>query len=408
MAISPFAGGIVGAVIGTADSKALISGCSNSAVNGSFEILQAGTDYILIQADMATTITQASGITITRTKAKYDTAIVKRTAFTRSSGITFKRQSQSFDFVCEHDNRLWGCNSLNHEIYASKLGDPTNWNCYEGVSTDSYTVSVGSDGDFTGCISHMGYVLFFKEQYIHMMYGNKPANYQLNTKVSTGVRKGCSDSLEVVNETLFYVGRNGVYSFDGAIPQKVSDNILSDISEAKASQQDNHYYLSCMKDGVQTLLVYDPDKKIWDVEDDTEFQFAAYGDGVLYYIDADDNLTTITGDNDDIIWWSIESGDLIESSLNEKYISRAKFHMLLEAGAEADIFFRYDEDPIWHRKGTIHSIKRTTYTLPILAQRCNKFRWKMEGKGRAKLLAMGVTVEGGSEINGSLQSWYRR
>lgn len=34
-----------------------------------------------------------------------------------------------------------------------------NWNCFEGIATDSYAASVGSDGDFTGCIGHMGYRL---------------------------------------------------------------------------------------------------------------------------------------------------------------------------------------------------------------------------------------------------------
>lgn len=385
-----------------------ISGCSVSAVNGSHEIVQAGNDYILINVTLTSKTTQNSGMTITRTKHKIANGILKRTGFTRSSGITFSRESQDFDYVCEHNNRLWACNSLNHEIYASKLGDPTNWNCYEGISTDSYTVTVGSDGVFTGCVSHMGYVLFFKEQSIHIMYGSKPANFQLNTTIAPGVREGCSKSLVVVNETLFYVARNGVYSYDGAIPQKVSDNILSDISDAVCSQQDNRYYMSCLKDGERALLVYDPQYRIWDVEDDTEFKFAAYGDGKLHFIDGDNNLTTITGNRDELIWWSMDSGDIIASTLNEKYITRIKFYFLLEEGAEANIYIRYDMDPIWHRQGTIYSTTKKTYTIPIMAQRCYKFRWKIEGKGQIKVIACGYTVEGGSELNGTIQSQFRR
>lgn len=385
-----------------------ISGCTVSGVNGSHEIVQAGTDYILIDLTLTAKTTQSSGVTITRTKHKLDNGILKRTGFTVASGITFTRESQDFDFVCEHNNRLWACNSLNHEIYASKLGDPTNWNCYEGISTDSYTATVGSDGEFTGCISHMGYVLFFKEQSIHIMYGAKPSNFQLNTTIAPGVRKGCSKSLCVVNETLFYVGRNGVYSYDGAIPQKVSDNIVSELSDAVAGQQDNHYYLSCLKDGKQSLLVYDPQYKLWDVEDDTRFKYAAYGDGMLHFIDGANQLTTITGDRDEIIWWSMDSGDIVASDLNQKYISKIRFYFSMDVGAEADIYIQYDMDPLWHRQGTVHSITKKTYTVPILAQRCYKFRWKIEGKGQMKLLACAYTVEGGSEINGNVQSFFRR
>lgn len=385
-----------------------IAGCSSSAYNTSKTILQAGTNYILVDGTLSAAFTQASGVTITRTKYKADDIIVKRTAFTQASGITIKRKCHDMDFICEHNNRLWGCNSLTHEIYASKLGDPTNWNCYEGLSTDSYTVTVGSDGDFTGCISHSGYVLFFKENSIHVMFGAKPANFQLNSKNMPGVRKGCEASLQVVAETLYYVGRNGVYAYDGAVPLKISNNILSELTAAVACQQDNKYYLSCQKDGVQTVLVYDPKYQIWDVEDHARFQFATYGDGALYYIDGNKKLTTITGDNDEQIWWTLESGDLTESSLNEKYISRAQFNFLLEQGAEVNIYFRYDDDPMWEKKGTIYCTKRTTYTLPIIARRCNRFRWRMEGKGQMKLFAMAINVEGGSEINGSLQPWKRR
>ena len=63
------------------------------------------------------------------------------------------------DFLCENENRLWGCKG--DTIYASKLGDPFNWNVFDGVSTDSYAVDVGSAGDFTGCFAYRGYPVFF-------------------------------------------------------------------------------------------------------------------------------------------------------------------------------------------------------------------------------------------------------
>lgn len=386
-----------------------IAGCTGgaSSYNGSMTVRGAGTGYILVDGTLASNVTQASGITINRTAFEQTGVTVKRTSFTRASGITIKRQSPSFDFVCEHDNRLWACNSSNHEIYASKLGDPTNWNCYEGISTDSYTVTVGSDGNFTGCCAHMGYVLFFKEQSISVMYGNKPSNFQLNHRQMPGVRAGCNRSLCVVNETLFYVGRDGVYQYDGAAPKKVSDVIISTLTEAVASQQDGKLYLSCLKDGTRTLLVYDPRYQIWDTEDSTHFKFAAYGDGVLYYIDSANALRTITGSDTAVIDWSLESGDLRENSLNQKWISKAQFNLWLDVGSEANIYFQFDEDPLWHRAYTVHSVIGKTYNIPIVPQRCSRFRWKIEGKGQAKLLAMGISVEGGSEINGNVQSWVR-
>ena len=71
--------------------------------------------------------------------------------------IHIVNQMPELDFVIESGNRLWGCRyGLNlegdfvNEIRASKLGDFKNWNSLDGISTDSYFASLGTDGEFTG------------------------------------------------------------------------------------------------------------------------------------------------------------------------------------------------------------------------------------------------------------------
>lgn len=360
-----------------------ISGCTNSAYNVTKVITEVGNDYIVVTGALSSSFTQASG-------------------------LTFERKAPDMDYVCEYNNRLWGCSSASHEIYASKLGDPFNWNAFEGISTDSYVLTVGSDGDFTGCIAHMGYVIFFKEQYIHVMYGDKPANYSLNTKQLPGVKTGCAASLQIINETLYYVGRNGVYAYNGAVPMLISDNLTKSMSVCVAGRQDDVYYLSCTRDGKHELLTYDTKYHLWHKQDDLRFVCTAFGEGVLYYIDTDGNLSTITGDNDEKIEWFVESGDIVEGSIDQKYVSKIRFNFWMDDHAEANIFMRYDDDPLWERKGTVKSIKNMTYVLPIIPKRCNKYRYRIEGYGQFKLFGMVREVEGGSEVNGSIYSGKRR
>lgn len=86
--------------------------------------------------------------------------------FTIGSGgdaetLTIKRTVPDMDFLCENENRLWGCKE--DTIYASKLGDIFNWNVFDGVATDSYSVNVGSAGDFTACCSYLGYPCFSRK-----------------------------------------------------------------------------------------------------------------------------------------------------------------------------------------------------------------------------------------------------
>ena len=121
---------------------------------------------------------------------------------TRETNLRLERTVPIMDFVIESGNRLWGCRygenadgTVVNEIYASKLGDFKNWFCYMGLSTDSYSVTCGTDGQWTGAITHLGYTLFFKENHLHKIYGNFPANYQVQTTACRGVQRGAGSSL---------------------------------------------------------------------------------------------------------------------------------------------------------------------------------------------------------------------
>ena len=114
------------------------------------------------------------------------------------------------DHITSAGNRLWGCRyglsedgRVVNELYACKLGDFRNWNCFMGISTDSYVVTVGTDGQFTGAITHLGSPLFFKETCMHKVYGNS-LPFGVQDTACRGVQKGCEKSLAIVNEVLYY------------------------------------------------------------------------------------------------------------------------------------------------------------------------------------------------------------
>ena len=162
------------------------------------------------------------------------------------------RHMPNMDFLIESGNRLWGCRygtALNgdvvNEIYACKLGDFKNWSCFMSLSTDSYTASCGTDGQFTGAITHLGYPLFFKENCVHKVYGNIPANFQIQDTACRGVQKGCHGSLAIVNETLFYKSRGGICAFDGSLPKDASYVLGNEAySDAVGGAHGNKYYVS--------------------------------------------------------------------------------------------------------------------------------------------------------------------
>jgi hypothetical protein len=219
--------------------------------------------------------------------------------------VTVKRQIPNMDFIIESGNRLWGCRygtSINgevvNEIYASKLGDFKNWNCFLGISTDSYAATVGTDGAFTGAIEHLGYPLFFKENCMHKVYGNYPSQYQIQTTTCRGVQKGCDKSLAIVNEVLYYKARSGVCAYDGSLPSEISyafgeENYFN----ATAGAVGNKYYISmCDSTDMWHMFVYDSVKGMWHREDDTQAVCFSNYRGDLYYIDyADNQIKSVRG-----------------------------------------------------------------------------------------------------------------
>jgi hypothetical protein len=332
-------------------------------------------------------------------------------AITQDKPITITRKMPYMDFIIESGNRLWGCRygknaneEIVNEIYASKLGDFKNWNCFMRISTDSYVAPVGTDGQFTGAITHLGYPLFFKENCVHKVYGNYPANYQIQTTACRGVQKGCEKSLAIVNEVLYYKARSAVCAYDGSLPVEMS-SALGEMSyhNAVAGSLGNKYYIS-MSDANEEyhLFVYDTLKGMWHREDDTQATEFCNCRGDLYYIDyADNQIKTVRGTgitDPSQIKWEAVTGIIGTDSPDKKYISRMDVRMSLDVGARVAFYAEYDSSGEWEYLFTMDGVKLRNFAVPIRPQRCDHMRLKIIGTGDAKIYSICKTIEQGSDI----------
>lgn len=330
---------------------------------------------------------------------------------TQKEPITIKRSMPTMDFIIESENRLWGCRyGMNtsgdfvNEIYASKLGDFKNWTCYMGLSTDSYAVSVGTDGAFTGAITHLGYPIFFKENCMHKIYGNYPANYQITTTTCRGVQKGSHKSLAIVNEVLYYKARKAICAYDGSLPQEISYN-LGDIpySDATAGALGNKYYIS-MLDGTDDewkFFVYDAKTGLWHKEDNTRADDFCAFKGDLYFIEnSTGNIKTVGGSgtpDTDPIEWMAETGIIGTDSPDKKTISRINVRMSLDTDALAVVYIQYDSSGEWEYALSVQGSKLRSMSIPIKPKRCDHLRLRIEGQGECKLYSITKTIMQGSD-----------
>ena len=332
-------------------------------------------------------------------------------AVTYESKLKLERTVPIMDFVIESGNRLYGCRygpaangEVVNEIYASKLGDFRNWNCMMQISTDSWVGGVGTDGQFTGAITHMGYPLFFKENCVHKVYGNYPANFQIQTTACRGVQKGCDRSLAIVNETLFYKARNAICAYDGSLPTEVSYALGNEVyNEAVGGSHGNKYYIS-MKDvsGNYNLFVFDTAKGMWHKEDDLQVDYFCSCRGEMYAISKGKIITMLGSSTPDAdpVEWMVQTGEIGISSPDMKYISRLTLRMLMDIGSEVRIYAQYDFSDEWEALCNIRNAESLrSFSLPIRPRRCDHMKLRIEGEGMAKIYSITKTIEQGSELS---------
>ena len=331
---------------------------------------------------------------------------------TISNEVTISRKMPNVDFIVESENRLWGCRygvaangDIVNEIYASKLGDFKNWSCYMGISTDSYTASVGTDGPFTGAITQPGTVLFFKENCIHKVYGNFPANFQIQTTVCRGVQKGCERSLAMVNEIVFYKAKHAVCAYDGSLPTEISGSLGEErYKNAVAGAHGNKYYIS-MEDmqGNYHLFVYDTSKGMWHKEDNLRADAFCSCREEMYCIDHDSgDIIAMLGSGEKIrsqVDWMVETGPIYMEMPDMKYLTRLLIRMSVEMGGRFRIFLQYDSFGAWELQFAGKSTSTRSFSMPIRPRRCDHFRLRIEGEGDARIYSITKTIEQGSDIS---------
>ena len=357
------------------------------AMNGSQYVYAAGDDWIVILGLLDRVMTQTIGT------------------------VSIQRKCPDMEFVIENDNRLWGCHygedadgKMLNEIYACKLGDFKNWRVYQGISTDSYAVSLGSDGPFTGAIAYGGMPLFFKETCVHKLYGNQPKNYQVMTTQMRGVQKGSEKSLTIVDGTLLYMSPTGVEAYDGSLPTAIGTRLGdADRGHAVAGALDSRYYMACREGGENHLYVYDLRRDIWMEEDGpAAMAFVPY-ENDLYLLDGETGkiltMTGTAGEAEGLVEWMAETGLQGWEQVNQKYLTRYNIRAKLPAGTRIKFALEYDSDGKWWDKLGQENFTSSTKTMlmPVYPKRCDHIRMRIEGRGEIKIFSIARLMTNGGD-----------
>lgn len=324
--------------------------------------------------------------------------------YTEAGRIQVCRKLPDLKYICQNENRLWGCDDTT--IYASKWNDATNWNVYDGLESDSWALTPGTPGIFTGCCSYKGYTVFFKEDWICKIYGSTPSEFSALGTATLGVAEGSAKSLAVAGEILFYLSSSGIMAYTGGIPKNAGKALgAGQFCDAVAGSDGMKYYVSMKNEDGRWLYVYDTRTGLWHKESDYDFvDFVLWEGGLCGMTKGGDIWSLVSrrnaypGSQEAFVMWMVEFADFTEANPNKKGIGKVQIRLELEEEAWAQVWIQFDSDGIWHEMGQKleAGIKRSHY-LPVIPRRCDHYRLKITGTGGCKIYSLTREYYVGSE-----------
>lgn len=310
--------------------------------------------------------------------------------------ILIERKLPELEGIFESNNRLWGW--AGSEIFASKLGDPTNFYYFDSTANDAWSWPVESPGDITGAISFDGFPTFFKERERIKVFGAVPAQFQISKINCTGVKPGCSQSLAVVGGALFYLSREGIMADNGAGPRRISDELGTRDWGTGVSGGCGDVFTICLTDGAKSeVFCYDLRRGLW-LRDNAEryYGFAESG-GLLYGLE----LTRLVcfGKPENETGWTpedavrslAETNDYTLGEPNAKRVHRVQLRMETAWDTELRVMIQYDGDGVWHEVAELLGRgEKRSFRPSVRLRRCDHFRLRFEAVGGWVLHSMAV------------------
>ena len=342
--------------------------------------------------------------------------------------ITVSRAVPDMDYICVNENRMWGCKG--DTIYASKLGDPLNWNVFDGLSTDSWTAETGTQGNFTGCCSYQGYPTFFKENAVFKVMGDEPSNFALRKVNIQGVKNGSAYSIVEIRSHLYYLSRVGVMQWNGGdYPQIISGALGGEpgqIMNANAGTDGLRYYLSLVmrvyNDNTESyiseylLLTYDTRYGTWhELTMDYPYGAARFtGDGVnnWMYLPPSPATSPDTGkictlhdfptSKDTTTEWRVTFADstrAYKTALTGSESKKGVLRLLIRCrlAKTMKVWISYDGGDFEEAGefGGEDGMEKTSRVVPLILRRCDYWQLRLTGVGDAVIYSIAVEKYGG-------------
>ncbi|MBE7055251.1 MAG: hypothetical protein E7392_03960 [Ruminococcaceae bacterium] len=350
-----------------------------NVIEGIFNSINSG-DVVEISGCTINSRNNKSITVVSRTKTSLRFAEGSFTEGEETGRIIIKRKIPDFTCICSYENRLWGCEG--NTVYASALGDVTNFFVYNNLSTDSFTVESNTAGDFTACVAYGNCCLFFKENSCFKLYGNRPANFTLIESFAGGISSEDADSLVNVGGNIIYKGNRGIYAFSGGLPRCISRKIEGlSMKNSVAGSDGRRYYITAETEKGREEFVWDIEKNLWSKSGNKSATGYFSCGGNIYRL-TKEGVEEITQQSDDEAVWSITFCPFDEGYFKTKNYSRLhiKVHLFEDAYIKTEVSYDGGE---WLNIDTSYGNEKKYINIPCVIKSCHEVQLRLSGKGKS-------------------------
>ena len=296
-----------------------------------------------------------------------------------------KKYMPKVTYGCVAHNRIWCCSKNGEEVFVSALGKPLEYYEFNDASTDSWNVTVGTPGHFTGIAPWHSRVLAFKSEYTHVIYGSIPKEFGIERVYNIG----CIDRQSIANagDMLIWLSYDGFYAYAGGMPERISDKLNTKYVGAVAFSDGIRYYAHCKReDGGSELVVFDTEKGIWSKLTDMDIVSGEFYDGKLYACTPDKMYAIKEGEYGDFF---VESPELTFDTFSDKSLINATIRCKIKDGFIN--FYTSVNGGNWiAHKGITETGK---HTLPIRYSPGDILRFRIEGNGDVAITELELKVQ---------------
>lgn len=328
------------------------------------------------------------------------------TLFYGSNELRVSRPVPRLERAAAYKNRLCGARygtdengETFNEIVLSRLGDPFNWNVFDGGIDDSYRASVSSFGPFTGVAVQSGYVLFFKEDRVYRLMGDRPSNFTLNEHLTEGVGPGFTHTLVSDGDALYFMNRRGIFSFGGNTATLISSPLGDAVfTEGEAGVFRGRVFFSVRGDFGEKTYSYSPAKRFFEPYSNSYFALYAPAYDCIYALMLRDGNVVLEKleygeDGNEVPGWGLVTQEFGKESFGHYLISEVTLRIRLSTPADVRIYAEYDgsgeRELIGRADGNDGEVVSLTSALP----RHDKVRFHLYGYGGMELFSLSFRIE---------------